>query len=119
MASPIDKGRAVTIIEKYESKETDQNGQPKMKNRYGTVGRATKWAGENGRGDNIEIDLEMLPVGASGKVKINIFWDSDNQDNQQQNNNQGQGQQYNQNQQQGYSQQTQQNNNNYQQQSRG
>ena len=99
MASPIDKGRAAVIIEKYDGGKVDQNGTPKMSNRYATVGRATKWPGENGKGENVEIDLDTIPLGLSGPIKIYIFWDSEKQDNQGQNNQQ-------QNNQQGYSQQS-------------
>jgi hypothetical protein len=90
MASPIDKGRASVIVEKYDGGKLDQNNQPKMSNRYATVGRATKWPGENGRNESVEIDLDTIPLGATGPIKIYIFWDSEKQDNQQQNNNQGQ-----------------------------
>ena len=45
--SPIDKGRVSVIIEKYQTNQVDQQtGQPIMKNRYATVGRATKWAAQ-------------------------------------------------------------------------
>lgn len=66
---PLDKGRVAFVAEKYPS------GPNQMKNRYAYVGRATKWPGENG-GENIEIELDSIPIGQAGPVKFYVFWDS-------------------------------------------
>jgi len=81
MSQPIDKGRVSVVAEKYPA--TDQNNQQVMKNRYATVGRATLWPSENGSmAPNIQIDIDTMPMGISSPVKLYVFWDSDNQNNQ-------------------------------------
>lgn len=81
--SPIDKGRVAVIAERYPSSQVDQNGQPIMKNRYATVGRATLWPAKQGSmAPNVEIEIDTMPLGTTGPVKTYIFWDSDNQNNQ-------------------------------------
>lgn len=82
MANPIDKGRVVFAAEKYPSNEMDNNGQPKMKNRYATIGRATKWPGDNGGLDRVELEIDSIPIGATGPVKALVFWDSEQQQSQ-------------------------------------
>lgn len=92
MNQPIDKGRVAYIAEKYQG----QNGD---KNRYATLGRATKWPGENGVPENITIELDSVPIGHTGPLSLFIFWDSQQQNQQQsapQQNYQQQAQQYNQ-----------------------
>lgn len=74
---PLDKGRVSFIAEKY------QNNNGEQKNRYATVGRATKWPSQNGMGENVEIELDSVPIGHTGSLKLFIFWDSE-RDNQQQ-----------------------------------
>jgi hypothetical protein len=76
---PLDKGRVVIIAEKYQSGND-------MKNRYATVGRATKWPADQGQqGENIDLELDTMPIHTEpGPLKLYIFWDSQNQ-------NQGQG----------------------------
>ena len=93
---PIDKGRAVTIVERYPSKDIDpQTRQPIIKNRYATVGRATLWPQKQGSNmPNVELEIDTMPVNIGGSVKVFIFWDSE-QDNQQPQQSQQQ-QQYNQ-----------------------
>lgn len=107
--SPLDKGRVAVVADKYQTQQLDQNNQPTMKNRYATVGRATLWPCKQGSNmPNVEIEIDTMPVNASGPVKMYIFWDSENnqqqQTQQQGQNQQGQQQQYNQ-QQSGYQQQ--------------
>jgi hypothetical protein len=104
--SPIDKGRVTVVVGSYKSSQVDQQGQPIMKKRYAPVGRATMWPpGEGKTQPNIEIELETMPMGIIGTVKLSIFWDSESQNNQ----NQAPAQQ-----QSGYqTQQPQQNQNNY------
>ena len=72
MNQPLDKGRVAYIAEKYQS----QNGD---KNRYATLGRATKWPGENGGADNVTIELDSIPIGHTGPLSLFIFWDSQQQ----------------------------------------
>lgn len=99
MNQPLDKGRVSVIVEKYQTNQQDpQTGQPIMKNRYATVGRATMWPAENGRTNpNIDIEIDTIPIGAVAPIKFFIFWDSE------QNSQQPQQQGYSQ-QQQGYNQ---------------
>jgi len=79
---PLDKGRVAYIAEKYQSNQRDpQSGQPVNKNRYATVGRATKWA--NQQGESVELELDTMPIGHSGSLKLFIFWDSNNNNAQQ------------------------------------
>jgi hypothetical protein len=83
MNQPLDKGRVSVIVDKYQTNQLDQQGQPIMKNRYATVGRATMWPAENGRTQpNIDIEIDTIPIGAAAPLKFFIFWDSES--NQQQ-----------------------------------
>lgn len=83
MNQPLDKGRVSVIVDKYQTNQLDQQGQPIMKNRYATVGRATMWPAENGRTQpNIDIELDTIPISATAPLKFFIFWDSES--NQQQ-----------------------------------
>lgn len=83
MNQPLDKGRVSVIVEKYQTNQLDQQGQPIMKNRYATVGRATMWPAENGRSQpNIDLEIDTIPIGAVAPIKFFIFWDSES--NQQQ-----------------------------------
>ena len=91
---PLDKGRVTFVAETYQ-------GQQGEKKRYATLGRATKWAGQNGGPENITLELDSMPIGRIGPISLFIFWDSEQQqDNQQQ----GQQQQGYQQPQQGYQQ---------------
>ena len=73
---PTDKGRVACIAEKY------QQGN-ETKNRYATLGRATKWpSNQQGGSDSIEIELDTMPINHQGPLKLYIFWDSENQQNQ-------------------------------------
>ena len=85
MSQPLDKGRVVVVAEKYQTQEIDNNtGQPKMKNRYATVGRATLWPSEQGsNAPNIQIELDTMPMGVTGPVKMHVFWDSESNQQQQ------------------------------------
>lgn len=79
---PLDKGRIVYAADSYQSNELDQNGQPKTKYRYATLGRATKWQGDNG-GEQIELELDSIPLKAESPLKLKIFWDSQQSQQQQ------------------------------------
>ena len=84
--APMDKGRVAVVVEKYQTNQRDQqSGQPVTKNRYINVGRATLWPSQQySTTPNVEVELDALPIGHTGKLKLYIFWDSDNQNNQQQ-----------------------------------
>lgn len=84
--APMDKGRVAVVAEKYQTNQRDQqSGQPVTKNRYINVGRATLWPSQQySTAPNVEVELDALPIGHTGKLKLYIFWDSDNQNNQQQ-----------------------------------
>ena len=73
---PLDKGRVACIAEKYQQGNT-------TKNRYATLGRATKWPSNNqGGSESVEIELDTMPINHQGPLKLYIFWDSENQQNQ-------------------------------------
>ncbi|MGE6448862.1 MULTISPECIES: hypothetical protein [Pseudoalteromonas] len=75
---PLDKGRVACIAEKYQQGNT-------TKNRYATLGRATKWPSNNqGGSESVEIELDTMPINHQGPLKLYIFWDSENQQNQEQ-----------------------------------
>lgn len=78
---PLDKGRVAVVVEQYQSNEINQQtGQPLMKNRYATVGRATLWPSKQGSNmPNIEIELDTIPLGAIAPLKLYTFWDSEKQ----------------------------------------
>lgn len=86
--APLDKGRVAVVVEKYPTNQVNQqSSQPIMKNRYATIGRATLWPSQQGSNSpNVEVEIDTLPMGHTGKLKMYIFWDSDNQQNQQQQN---------------------------------
>ena len=53
---PLDKGRVACIAEKYQQGNT-------TKNRYATLGRATKWpSNDQGGSDSVEIELDTMPI---------------------------------------------------------
>ena len=81
--TPLDKGRVAVIADKYQTNQFDQNGQPVMKNRYASVGRATLWPNkQNSSMPNVEVEIDTLPMGHSGSLKLYIFWDSEGNNNQ-------------------------------------
>ena len=81
--APLDKGRVAVIAEKYQTNQMGQNNQPIMKNRYATVGRATLWPPRQGSSaPNVEVEIDVMPLGHTGPVKMYIFWNSE--DNQSQ-----------------------------------
>ncbi len=75
---PLDKGRVACIAEKYQQGNT-------TKNRYATLGRATKWPSNNqGGSESVEVELDTMPINHQGPLKLYIFWDSESQQNQDQ-----------------------------------
>lgn len=82
--APIDKGRVVVVAEKYQTNQIDPHTQqPIMKNRYASVGRATLWpAKQNSTMPSVEIEIDTMPMGQQGPVKMYVFWDSESQSNQ-------------------------------------
>lgn len=82
--APMDKGRVAVVVEKYPTNQVDQRQQPIMKNRYASIGRATLWPSQqNSTAPNVEVELDTMPIGQTGKMKLYIFWDSENPNNQQ------------------------------------
>lgn len=83
MSQPIAKGRVCYAAEYYPTQERDAHNKPKMKARYATLGRATMWPSER-QGDQpqISIDLDSLPIGSNGAIKMTMFWDNDQQGQQ-------------------------------------
>jgi hypothetical protein len=107
---PLDKGRAVVVADRYQTGQNDQFGNPETKARYATVGRATMWPAKEGAvSPRVDIEIDTMPVGVQGPVKVIVFWDSDNQSQQQGNYQPQQQMQQQQPQQQGYQQQPQNN----------
>lgn len=77
---PLDKGRVACIAEKYQQGNT-------TKNRYATLGRATKWpSNQQGGSDSVEIELDTMPINHQGPLKLYVFWESENQNGQAHNN---------------------------------
>lgn len=77
---PLAKGRVCYASEYYATNERDQNGKPKMKARYATLGRATMWPAERqGEPPQISIDLDSIPIGSTGAIKMMVFWDQPQQ----------------------------------------
>lgn len=77
---PLTKGRVVYAAEFYPTNERDQSNKPKMKARYATLGRATMWPAEQpNEPPQISIDLDALPIGSNGSMKLSIFWDQPDQ----------------------------------------
>lgn len=78
MSQPLDRGRVTAKVGEYP------DGQGGMKNRYATVGKATLWPTEQGKiAPNIKIELDVLPIGQIGTLEMNIFWASEDQQQQQ------------------------------------
>lgn len=82
---PLAKGRVCYASEYYATNEIDQQTKkPKMKARYATLGRATMWPAERqGEPPQISIDLDSLPIGSNGSLKMMVFWDQPQQQNHQ------------------------------------
>ena len=92
---PLDRGRVVYVAEKYQSNEIDpQTNQPKMKNRYANIGKATLWPSDNGGSPDVQIEIDTMPIGHTGPLKCHVFWDSQNNQQQPQQNQQPAQQQY-------------------------
>ena len=79
---PIDKGRVCFIAEKYPTNQLGQDNQPIMKNRYAALGRATKWPADQSGPESVDIELDSIPLGHQGKLKLFIFWDSESNNQQ-------------------------------------
>lgn len=79
---PLDRGRVAFVAETYQSNELGANGQPKTKNRYANLGRATLWPSDDGGQPVTQIELDAVPMGHTGPLRLYVFWDSQNQQNQ-------------------------------------
>jgi len=74
MSQPLDRGRVTAKVGEYP------DGQGGLKNRYATVGKATLWPTEQGKiAPNIKIEIDVLPIGQTGTLEMNIFWQSEDQ----------------------------------------
>lgn len=89
----IDRGRVVVAVDQYPEKINGQvqmvagpNGQqiPKMKNKYMTIGEATKWQQPDGRITESE-KIYLKPVNCQNNYyEQRTFWESQDQQNGQQ-----------------------------------
>jgi len=80
MSQPIAKGRVFYAADYYPTNERDAQGKPKMKARYAPLGRATMWpADQQGAQPQVSIELDSLPIGGTGAIKMTVFWDDQNQ----------------------------------------
>lgn len=70
---PRDKAFVKIIAERYDTGQRDGAGNIITKPRYATVGRATKWDEVQ-----IEVELDTMPIGHQGSLKLYFFWDSQN-----------------------------------------
>ena len=94
----IDKGRIVVAVDQFPEKVNGQvvmiqgTNQPKMKNKWMTVGEATKWQHQDG-GISETRKIYLQPVSVNGAFyEEKTFWDSESNQNQaHQQNNQQQG----------------------------
>jgi hypothetical protein len=78
---PLDKGRLVAVVDQYQARENgqalvNQDGSPKMKNKYMAIGEATKWPDDQG-GDYTTIKQFLNPPALPCETRI--FWDSQDQ----------------------------------------
>lgn len=72
--TPVEHGRVSTVYDSYQSKEMDQNGQPKTKYKYANIGRYTKWSD-----GSISVEIHSLPLGAGAPLKASLYPDDNNQ----------------------------------------
>lgn len=80
--TPIAKGRIAAIVDKYPAKDP-ATGQDILKNRYATIGKLTIWPGDNG-GQDFSVEIDTIPVGATGPIKAVVFMETDTQQQPQQ-----------------------------------
>ena len=84
MAQVVDKGRIVAAVDKYQEKvngqvQLDNNGNPKMKNKWMAIGEATKWRNDDGT-TYVSEKIYLKPVSVQGAYfEQRTFWDSENQ----------------------------------------
>jgi len=89
MAQVIDKGRIVAAVDQYPVKENgqpqfNQDGSPKMKNKWMAIGEATKWQNDDGSvSETRKVYLQPVSVGGN-YFEERTFWDSENAQVQQQ-----------------------------------
>jgi len=80
---PLAKGRVVYAAEHYPTNERDAQNRPKMKARHATLGKATLWPNEQPHlPPQVSIDLDSLPIGSTGSIKLMVFWDDPTQNQQ-------------------------------------
>jgi len=84
MSQPIAKGRVVYAAEHYPTQDRNQPNKQIMKARYATLGKATLWPNEQPHlPPQVSIDLDSLPIGSTGSIKLTVFWDDPTQQPQQ------------------------------------
>jgi single-strand DNA-binding protein len=80
---PLAKGRVCYASEYYPSGQRDTQNKPIMKARYATLGKATLWPSEQPHlPPQVSIDLDSMPIGSTGTIKLTIFWDEPTQNQQ-------------------------------------
>lgn len=84
----IDRGNIMIAVDQYPEKvngqaQLNQDGSPKMKNKWMKIGEETKWRHDDGRiSTNQKIYLRPL---VQGKYQEQVtWWESEKQDNQNQ-----------------------------------
>ncbi len=88
MGQILDKGRIVVSVDKYQDKQngqlqTNQDGSPKMKNKWMAIGEATKWSNDDGTETETR-KVYLTPVNVQGAFyEEKTFWDSENPQAQQ------------------------------------
>lgn len=89
MGQVLDKGRIVVAVDKFQAKEngqllTNQDGSPKMKNKWMAIGEATKWRNDDGSESETR-KVYLTPVAVQGSFyEEKTFWDSESTNNTQQ-----------------------------------
>ena len=86
MAQVIDKGRIVAAVDKFPAKENGQplfnnDGTPKLKNKWMAIGEATRWRNDDGS-EHVTEKVYLTPIGVqSTYFEQKTFWDSQSQQN--------------------------------------
>lgn len=80
---PLAKGRVCYAAEYYPTGQVDQKNKPIMKARFANLGKATLWPSEQQHlPPQVSIDLDSMPIGSTGSIKLTVFWDDPTQNQQ-------------------------------------
>jgi hypothetical protein len=80
---PLAKGRVCYAAEYYPTGQRDGQNKPIMKARFANLGKATLWPSEQPHlPPQVSIDLDSMPIGSTGSIKLTIFWDDPTQNQQ-------------------------------------